>query len=215
MAEINLITKEDFPNLKYRKIDWDVVGPNNAPYQVIKVKGHAHCIGGHLDYGDGNEFWCYPLNEEMSFDNLIEFNGHPGACWGFEYRPTHYWRNKWGESSIESGRHLVITRNGEKFYDGIMTIHECIAYVLDHKLDEHPLELNERGFNKNCIDRKIWYRSEPAVIESYVNGQACVIIAPDGIERFTTPPEFGDDEYYEDRNIKESIFSNHIWWFRD
>ena len=47
----------------------------------ICAKGYAHCIGGRLDWGDGNDFWAYPLNEPMTFENLIEFGGVPGATW--------------------------------------------------------------------------------------------------------------------------------------
>ena len=218
MADINLITKDDMDTLKYKKMQWDVV-VHNTPYQIIKVPGFTHTIGGRLDWGEGNCFWAYPLNEEMTFDNLIEFNGTPGAQWGFEYTPTHYIKTKWDETGIEQGRRLIITRNGEKFYDGLMTIHECIAYVLDNKLQEHPLDLNDRDFDKKMIGRKIWYRGEPAVISSYVKGQACVIIRPDGIERFTYPPEWiDDDDYvcdYEDpAELKVDIFSDRVFWWR-
>ena len=130
MTEIKLITKEDFPNLNYRKLDWDVV-INQIPYQVIRVNGFVHTIGGHLDWGDGNNLWAYPLNEEMTFDNLVEFNGEPGACWGIEYTPTNYIKCKWDEAEIRQGRKLIITRNGVPFYDGMMTFHQAIAYVKD------------------------------------------------------------------------------------
>ena len=215
--EFNFIKEEDIPTLKYSKLDWDVV-MYGKPYQVIRVPGKVHTIGGRLDHGEGNNLWAYPLNEEMTMDNIVEFNGIPGARWGIEFYPTNYIRSKWDETSIESGRHLIITRNEEEFYDGFMTIHEALAMVLDHKLEEHPLDLNSRDFDKKCIGRKIWYRSEPAIIKSYVKGQACVIIEPDGIINFTYPKEFvaeGDGNQYEDECIKADIFSKHIWWFRD
>lgn len=217
MAEIRLITKEDIPDLKYHKLDWDVVvGRDNTPYQVIHVPGFAHCIGGHLDNGDGNCYWAYPLGEEITYENLLEFDGEPGATWGLEYTPTNYCKTKWGESEIRRGRKMIITRNGEPFYDGLMTFHQAIAYVKDGLLDEHPLHLNERDFDKKCIGRKVWWRSEPAVITRYVKGQACVILKPDGIERFTVPAEFADEPYYyEEEDVKTSIFDKNIWWFRD
>ena len=213
--EINLIEEKDFDNLKYHKLDWDVE-VNHRPYQVISVESHAHCIGGKLDWGKGNCFWAYPLDEEMSYHNLIEFDGHPGATWGFTYEPTNYIKTKWDETSIERGRKLVITRNGSVFYDGFMTIHDCMAYVLDNKLDEHPLNLNMRDFDKKCIGRKIWYRSQPAVITSYIKGQACIMIAPDGIDHFKKPAEYENDDflYYDEEELKVEIFSKWIYWFR-
>ena len=68
------------------------------------------------------------------------------------------------------------------------------------------------------IGRKVWWRSEPAIIESWIYGQACVILKPDGIEGFTVPPEFRGElvpSYCdEDHTIKADILDKHIWWFR-
>lgn len=218
MAEIRLITKEDIPNLKYRNMDWDVE-VKGVPYQVIKVDGFVHCIGGHLDWGEGNDFWAFPLHDSMTIDTLVEFNGEPGPAWGIEYSPTNYIKTKWGETEIRQGRKLIITRNGKPFYDGMVTFHQAIAYIKDGILDEHPLELNRRYFDERCIFRKIWYRSEPAVITSYINGQACIMIKPDpeyGLKEFSTPREFeGELHLDEDRTeLKVSIFDEHVWWFR-
>ena len=217
MTEIKLIGKDDIANLKYTKMDWDVV-VKGIPYQVIRVDGFVHTIGGRLDNGDGNCLWAYPLGEELKYDNLREFDGVPGARWGIEYTPTNYLKCKWDELSIERGRKLIITRNDEPFYDGFMTIHEALAYVLDNKLDEHPLNLNMRDFDKKCIGRKVWWKSEPAIITSYIRKQACVILEPDGMKEFSIPAEYKGDDFmpYDERDsIKTSIFDEHIWWFRD
>lgn len=217
MSEIKLITKEDFNLLKYTKLNWDVE-VNGTPYQIIKVDSFVHTIGGHLDWGSGNDFWAYPLEEEISFDNLIEFNGEPGPCWGIEYSPLNSIKCKFGEVEVRRGRKLIITRNNKPFYDGFMTLNQAIAYVKDGILDEHPMNLNERNFDKKCIGRKIWYRSQPATITSYIQGQACIIINPDGMDKFSIPPEFENNiifSEYEGRDIKTSIFDEHIYWFRD
>ena len=216
MVDLRLIKEEDIETLKYEKLDWDVV-VHGRPYQVIRAEGFAHCSGGKLDWGEGNCFWAYPLDEEMTYGNLIEFDGVPGARWGIEYSPSHYIKSKWGETEIRSSRKLIITRNDEPFYDGFMTIHDALAMVLDNKLDDHPLNLNFRDFDKKCVGRKVWWRSEPAIIERYINGQACVILKPDGIDRFSCPKEFADDDIMcsEDETVKADIFDKHIWWFRN
>lgn len=217
MSEFKLITKEDIPNIDFVKINWDV-NLNGVDYQVVRAPGFVHTIGGRLDSGNGNCYWAYPLNQKPSIENLIAFNGIPGARWGITYSQKNHFRNKYDECSIESGRYLVITRNDEVFYDGIMTIHEAMAYVLDGKLYEHPLDLNMRDFDKRCIARKIWYRSQPAIIKSYIRRQACIMIAPDGIDKFCVPAEYKGDIYIpydEDGEIKTTIFDPHIWWFRD
>ena len=215
MVEINLIDEQNFPTIEFSKLDWDVE-VHGVPYQIVRAKGYAHCIGGHLDWGEGNDFWAYPLNETMTLENLIEFDGVPGATWGLEYTPTNYIKTKWDETEIRSGRKLLITRNGKPFYDGLMTFHQAIAYIMDGILEDHPLDLNNRDFDKKCIGRKVWWRSEPAVITDYIQGQACVMIAPDGIPQFTLPNEFENDDIfsYDEPEIKISIFDKHIYWFR-
>lgn len=215
MVDIRLITAEDIPNLKYTKLEWDVE-VNGVPYQVINVPGFAHCLGGHLDYGDGNCYWAYPLGEDLTIDNLVEFDGEPGAAWGIEYTPTNSIRTKWGETEIRNGRKLVITRNGKPFYSELLTLHKALAYIQDGLIHEHPLDLNFRGYDSKAIGRKVWYRSEPGVIERC--NRSCVTIVPDGMEEFSIPKEYQkeDGPYDEPRTcIVTSIFDPHIWWFRD
>lgn len=106
--------------------------------------------------------------------------------------------------------------NGEDFFFCRGGIDQ--ARWLIQQLGEHPLDLNEYGFAEKMIGRKVWWRSEPAIVTSWIgHGQACVILEPDGVERFTTPPEFADDGtmYYEDRDVKADIFDKQIWWWRE
>ena len=44
-----------------------------------------------------------------------------------------------------------------------------------------------------------------------------MILEPDGIDNFTKPAEFVDDDCMDDgeRDIKTDIFDEHIWWFRE
>lgn len=215
MVELRLIKAEDIPDLKYSKLDWDVC-VRGVPYQIIRVPGFAHCSGGHLDYGEGNNFWAYPLGEEMTIDNLIEFNGVRGAAWGIEYTPINGIKSKWGETEIYEGRKLLLTRNGEPFYGELLTFHQAIAYVQDGIIHEHPLSLDSRDYDKKAIGRKVWYRSEPGIV-TYCQ-DARVTIAPDGMEEFSIPKEFEaeDAPFDEPRtSIFTSIFDPHIWWFRD
>lgn len=214
--EFKFITKDDDSyKALMRPYKWDVV-VGNVPYQIVKIPGYVHGLGGSLDYGEGNDFWAYPLGEEPSYENLVAYCGNRGAAWGIEYSPTNYAKTKWDETTIWSGRHLVITRNGKPFYNGFMTFHEALSYVIDGRLDDHPLELNDRDYDKACIGRKVWWRSEPGVITSCYTSN--VTIAPDGIDHFTVPKEFESDwpPYYEEGpEVNTSIFDEHIWWFRD
>ena len=47
--------------------------------------------------------------------------------------------------------------------------------------------------------------------------KACIILKPDGIDHFTIPAEFAeeDPDYYDDEEVKADILDRNIWWFRD
>ena len=215
MKEIKLIEKDTIIP-KTKPLDWDLE-IKGIPYYVVRLEGFVHTIGGH--WGENN-LWAYPRDEEPCYENLIEFNSNSAVLWGIEYKPTHYIKSKWGEIEVRRGSCLRITRNGKLFDE--LNCNE-IYYGIDKArvrisdYNEHPLELNTIDFDKKMEGRKIWWRSQPAKIESFIWGQACVIIVPDGIEKFETPPEFRDDDWMDDENdyIKTHILDEHIWWFRD
>lgn len=212
MTDIKVIHKDtDISKLQIRRLPWDV-WVKDIPYYVVWIEGYVHTIGG--KWGDNN-LWMYPRNEEPTYENLVEFNGEGGALWGIEKNPKHYIRTKWGETECFTSNAITITRNGEPFH-----VTHGIHHALDliNQINEHPLDFNEIDFDKNMIGRKVWWRSEPAVVTRWIgNGQACVILEPDGIEKFTVPAEFAREEpdYYCDGDVKTSVFDKHIWWFRE
>lgn len=214
MAQIKLITKDTIiENLEMTKFPWDVQ-LYGTPYQVVKIEGYVHSIGGR--WGE-NDLWMYPRNCDPSYQNLIEYQGDgSGVCWGIKYEPKNYMRHKYGECECYTTGGAMITRNGEDFYFCRNGISEA-QYMLT-QIHDHPLDLNTYGFVEKMIGRKVWWRSEPAIIRSWIGGgQACVMLEPDGIDNFTTPAEFvGDDIMdHEDRDVKADIFDKHIWWFRE
>lgn len=210
MTNIKLITPDtDLSNC--RLLPWDVV-IHNRPYYVIDVPGYVHTIGGR--WGE-NSYWAYPRDEQPSYDNLIEFSCDHVVCWGIRYEPHNYTKCKWDECRASSSVSCIITRNGQDFCDvyGGLARAQCLI----DEINDHPLGFNEIDFHKKMIGRKVWWRSEPGVITQWIGGQGCVIIEPDGIEKFSTPAEFVGDDFMgnEDRDIKTSIFDKHIWWFRE
>lgn len=214
MNEIRLIEKEtDISQLKMYKYNWDVEIAGQ-PFQVVKIEGYVHTIGG---IGGFNDLWMYPRDEEPTYENLIEYRcTDMGVCWGIKYAPKNYTRNKWGECECFTSGGAMITRNDKDFFFCRGGIREA-EYLLP-RIYEHPIGLNEIDYDKKIIGKKVWWRSEPGIITSWVgNGQACVIIEPDGIKKFTVPAEHAEDgdDYYEDNSVKVDIFSNHIWWFRN
>lgn len=214
MYEIKLVDR-DTDLSKLKPLDWDVV-INNRPYYVVKINGYVHTIGGH--WGE-NDYWAYPRDEKPSYKNLIEFTSDEVVCWGIKYEPkiqTHY---KYGESEARSIGGVTITRNGKDFFTIGGGLHYGIdkARVLIDEFKEHPINTYSIDFDKKVIGRKVWWRSQPGIITHWVDGQACVIIEPDGIPNFSVPKEFDNDYsiYYTDEPIKADILDKHIWWFRE
>ena len=215
MREIRLIDKDTIIP-KTSPLDWDLE-VKGRPYYVVRLEGYVHTIGGH--WGE-NDFWAYPRDEEPCYENLIEFDSDSPVLWGIEYKPHHDVKCKWDECEIRKSNNLIITRNGKPFDEvGCSDMHYGIdkAKVKIAKYSEHPLNLTAIDFDKKMEGRKIWWRSQPAKIERFVWGQACVIIVPDGAETFEIPPEFRKDSWADEENeyVKAHILDEHIWWFRD
>lgn len=214
MASINLIKKDTvLPPLHH--MDWDVV-IDGVPYSVVRVVGYVHTIGGR--YGE-NDLWAYPRDKAPAYETLIEFESEKPVAWGIRYEPKNYAQTKWDETSVHNSGGVAITRNGEVFchITGGMYYGIDKARVMIAQFEDHPLGLNSIGYDLKAIGRKVWWRSEPAVITGYVTRQACVILEPDGIDRFTIPAEFAKEvpEYYEDGTVKADILDRNIWWFRE
>lgn len=215
MTDIKLIDENtNISELKMRKMDWDVV-MKGKPFQVVRIEGYIHTIGG--KWGDNN-LWAYPRDEEPTYENLIEYNSERPVMWGINFNPHHYVRSKWDETEMRYSGAVTITRNGEDFYTlcGGMNYGIDKARVLISEIEEHPLGFNEIDYEKNIIGRKVWWRSQPAVITMWMKGQACVILVPDGIDEFEIPNEHLYDPYEdENKSIKTEVFDKHIYWFRD
>ena len=209
----------DFSNI--RPYDWDLV-LNGKPYYVCRIPGYAHTISYIGGRATREELWCYPRDEKPSIDNLVEYDLKNPVSWGIEYHEDHKTKCKWDEVFIRDGEHTVITRNGKKFYTvgGRRDYSVIEAMSLLYKIQDHPLEFDTIDFDKKMIGRKIWYRSQPGIITNYVHGECCVMVVPDGFDRWETPPEFENDDipYYEpgDQSVKiDCLKDGNVWWFRD
>jgi hypothetical protein len=212
MGEIKLIDKNtDISALKMEKYRWDLV-VGNRPYQVVNIEGYVHTIGG--KWGE-NSMWCYPRDEEPSYHNLVEYDGSGAADWGIVMYTACYIKSKWDEKELRSIKRVMITRNGKDFF---LTHNLNKALYLIDVIREHPLNFDLYDFEQRIVGRKIWWRSQPAIITRWIgDGQACVIIEPDGIDAFETPREFLEDNMLigDEGFIKADIFDEHIWWFRE
>lgn len=213
MAKIKLIDKDtDLSKLK-KPIGWDLE-IKGMPYDVYRVDGYNHTIGG--KWGE-NCYWACPAGEVPTCENLIEFNGD-APTWGVTFDRINYIKSKWDETSVECNGECWITRNGKKFYRIPARYMDYglakAQHLLVQLLEECPLWLSERNWKENAIGRKIWYHEQPTIIQSVTSDNELWII-PDGIDCFKAPAYWdGDYDDYEDGLITE-LLSPNIYWFRD
>jgi len=101
-----------------------------------------------------------------------------------------------------------------------------ISYGLDKaqttlgKLQEHEIGFHFRTWKAEVLDRKIWYKNQPGIIESIImGGQLAIMIRPDGIPKFEQLNQFKNDGYaeddFEDATVKTAMLDPQIYWFRD
>jgi hypothetical protein len=207
MRDIKLITKDtDLSNIYM--LDWDTYC-NGIYYDVYNVDGYIHTIGG--KWGE-NSFWACEKGEKPTFENLIEFGGEI-CSWGIKIEANNWIKTKYDETEMRSNYKVKILRNDKVFYSfGVndMDYGLCKARKLLFEIEEHGLSFGSRNYVKNIVGRKILWRYEPAIIESYsLDGN--LIIIPDGKDRF----ENVSDTYYDNENyVAEDLFASSIDWFR-
>lgn len=196
------ITTHNEPKLS--RYNWDIV-IDNIPY-------YAYCVTNYFRDGDNGLYIC-PRNEKPDKDNLIPYHLKSPVSWTITDNSHPYISCK--SHSVYTVNDYIVNRNGKAFthcYDLI----DALKFIRD--VPEHPMDLNFIDFDKKVVGRKIYWRSEPAIITSFNWGIGTVSFKPDGIEWFKTPPEFENDvvDYYEKEltSIHTDIFDKHICWFR-
>ena len=216
MPQIKYIDKDtDLSNIQL--IEWDLE-VNNIPYNVYRIDNYYHCIGG--DY-QNNDYWCCPADQKPSYENLIGFNGF-APIWAIQWSASNKYRNKWGNSSIEYSGTAMIKRNDKLFYHfgaRDMAYGLAKAQTILTQLREHPIPFFSRKWKDNLINRKIYYREQPALITEIWNNLNLKIIPID--KPFTIPPYYQKEEIaiykdsVQDNSIKTSLLDDNIYWFRN
>ena len=214
--QIKLIDKDTvIPRLT--PMGWDVV-VKGRPFYVAHIPGYVHCI---RDWGEPIDLWAWPRDEEPSYENLVEYELDSAVAWGLNYHEGRYIKCKWDDVMLRCGAGTTITRNDEDFYyvPGGKGYSIPKALMLIGEIQEHALNFGTIDFDKKMVGRKIWYNSQPAIIERYIKGQCCVMIKPDGAERFETPAEFAKEPLWDDEDARllkiDCLASERVWWFRD
>ncbi|PJZ19801.1 hypothetical protein CEW46_21160 [Bacillus cereus] len=213
-VEIKLIDKDtDLSNI--RPLSWDVQ-VNGEPYDVYDIEGYVHTIGGRFNE---NSYWACPRGEKPTYENLTEFNGHT-VNWGFVVTQSNYFSERHDDMEIRSTCKGFISRNGEEFMDVRANSFDYLiteARMLMYKIEEFPIDLWTQDYQQKFIGQKVYWHGQPAIVESYIEGQACVILVPDGKAEFDAPGHYGKDADWmmsEPESVKESIFAPSISWLR-
>ena len=218
--EIKTLTKDTVLSAcSISKYNWDVV-MYGEPYQVVRIDGYVHTIGGR--WGN-NDLYAYPLSEEMSVDNLMNFEGSP-CCWALAVHSENKFKSKWYGESIENRNYVVVTRNGEEFVsmgcrDQFYGIAKAQFFIEQFK--EHPLSLNERDWDTKEVGRKIWYGETPAIITRVRGGEIMISPDPDHTDKFPCPPFYTEDfekEHWDNelsQGLWVSLLDDRLYWFRN
>jgi len=127
---------------------------------------------------------------------------------------------KWGETRINGTGWAEIFCNKTKVYEyGFRDIEYGLAraQVLISDMTEHPFNFMDP---ESEIGRKIRYYEQPAVIDSLMLEQGCVMIRKaDGTGFDLSRPWDDKDDIpncWQDENVvKDDVFAKTIYWFRD
>lgn len=142
----------------------------------------------------------------------ISFDGHR-VLWGFSYEPHTYLKeSKLSGEEYRKGGWIKYFRNKVQVYEEFCREAETAIPKLQMtlwKLQEVDWESLKKG-------RKLYWRNMPAIIESVILEQGCIMINPDGIEKFENPIWAKEEwEKYEDnKEVKIEVIDPQIWWWR-
>jgi len=144
------------------------------------------------------------------------FSGHR-LLWRVEIKEYNYFKeSQYSGAEIRPGCTIMIFVNDDQIYE---TFHRNIesslleAHNLIRQLKDCCVDFWTKEDRQKLIGRKVFWRSTPAIVRSVITDQGCVILVPDGISEFPSPPWREDDD--ENDSVKAEILDNNIWWFRD
>lgn len=80
------------------------------------------------------------------------------------------------------------------------------------KLSEHESSWSVRSERVKLKGRKVYYREQPAVVESLITEQGCVILK--AVDSQFKNPIYDKDREVDD-TVKCDVLDKNIWWFRD
>lgn len=210
--------------------------PDDAKLKVLVREGVAGLgstqIERHIALGMADEYnrdvpgwwWAdYSDTTEDGSAHWSRFDGHR-ICIGVDMqswneRVVNDWK---GRDEIRKCGRAVVTFDGVPVWEVehrdslsmLLQLHHDIGELLN--LD--PLVHFVKGDVEWLINRKIFYRDQPATISRFIGDQGCVIMEPESGVWNPVCYRQGDDaedDYERKESVKDRILSPHIWWWRD
>ncbi len=160
-------------------------------------------------------------------EHWSQFRGHHVLV-DVQYRQANRREvNDWkGRDEIRAEGEWQLFFNRTQVLDGQCTknvladltrIAQSAQRLLDHEAVDWTSNVPYRD---QLVGRKVWYREVPAIVSREILSQGCVLLKPDGAEKFPPPvwsrdKDEGEYDDCEDDEAKVEILSPHIWWWRD
>lgn len=208
--------KKENEVLEIADFGWDaILGKQDEPIYIGWLKNPA-------DYTKNQMVaWAREENRDpLDSHNFVPWNGAIGPTWDISIQEYNIRDRK--ETRVQYCG--TIFRNRVKFLSHWYNDRNFAWNDLNMKLSRisaHPLQFHRSAYAKDMEGRKIWFRSQPGVIERWLGSdEARVLIVPETGTKFSCPNEYrkdflNPDEYYEDGDVITSIFDPYVWWFRE
>ena len=151
----------------------------------------------------------YQAHEEV---DGISFDGHR-VLWGFSYEPHTYLKeSELSGEEYRKGGWIKYFRNKVQVYEEFCRE----AQFAIPKLQVTLWKLQEIDWDSLKEGRKLYWKDTPAKIKYMILEQGCMIIEPDGVERFPDSIWAEEDwQKLEDpTSVKIEVIDPQIWWWR-
>lgn len=149
--------------------------------------------------------------------------------WGLKVEQDNKleWESWKHDNHVSGGTSIEITLHGKVVWrcGSYNNLFRAVAYAqsIILRLADLPVDLNAP--ERDLKDRRIWYHDQPGIIRDYeMPGDRLIIEYDDpdeskGFNMMTawklTDKDPIPDAWHGSHIVHDSIFSDHIWWFRD
>ena len=211
------------------RLDWDIV-LYSTPYYGYHFEPDFDKLPNHMIDIDKWFICRRDCPEDEIVNNLVEASRKDmGLRWKIEVEEHLHVKCKWEDEDLRRTCSLKIYRNDKLFYEEGCGTRQRGMRIAENLIEDwqcHVLDIGTIDFDTKMIGRKVWFRDEPAIVESFCWGSASVNLIPDkdaGCEKFSRPKRYQrdiDDGMYDywpeyEYGLIVPLNSHDVDWFRD